>query len=169
MLVPFTVGQRLYAATLNAAFDITRVAYQVTDQTVNNTTTFLSSTYLTFSVAAGLTYVAEAQIIYDTNATADFKYNWLGPAGVFIRGSAWASAVTAAAVDATIYHDAVDLTGPWPAGGIASGTMMTVRPWAAIGVGATAGSLTFQFAQNTANASNTLLKACSWIRLTRVS
>ena len=167
-LVPFQAGQSLTAADLNAAFDIRRVAWQTGDQIVNNSTTFVSSTFLTLTVAANSSYVYEALLVWDTNSTADFKHQLLVPAGAAVRQGTWTPTNTVAATNTTIAVDALDAIG-YGGGGVALGTMLTARPVGLIATVGTAGSVTVQFAQGTANASNTTLKTGSWIRLTKVA
>lgn len=164
-LVPMVSGADLTADLLNDALSIERVVIATADQTVASSTVLVNSTYIFMSVAANAFYTLDMFLIYDAPAAGDFKYDWTVPAGGFFRKSQWASGTTAATTDATIFHQADDvLTGA--AGGIAAGTYMTSRP---VGVLATisAGTLQFRFAQVAASGS-TILKAGSWMRLTRV-
>lgn len=164
----FAAGQKLTATLLNAEFNRTRTVSTPGDSTpVVSSTTLVSATSLVLSVEAGATYKFEAETIFDTNATADFKGLFALPAGSFIRLSEWASGAGAAATDATIFHDAID-SGAFVCGGIAAGTFMTARPAGIIIVGGTAGNCQFQFAQNVSNATGTILKGGSWMTLTKV-
>ena len=167
-IVTFAAGEKITAAKLNRAFDITRTEWQESDQIVNNSTTFVSSTFLTLSVEANSSYKYKAFLIYDTNSTADFKHNVLLPAGAAVRHGTWTPTATVSATNTTIAVDALDAT-TFASGGVALGTMMTLRPSGLIAIVGTAGSVTIQFAQATANASNTTLKTGSWIELTKVA
>lgn len=167
-LVPFTAGQNITAAALNAAFDITRVAYQSVDQTMNNSTTYVSSTGLTLTIEASSNYLYESLIMFDTNSTADFKQKLLLPAGATVRIARWSSPTTGTAIDSVVEHDAITVV-EIASGGVAAGTVMSTRASGLIQNSTAAGSVTVQFAQNAANVSNTLLKTGSWIRLTKVS
>lgn len=166
-LVPFAAGQKLTAANLNAAFDITRIVYQSADQTVNNTTTYVSSSNLVLSLAANSVYVYKSCIVFDTGATPDFKHKLLLPAGAAVRRAVFTPTTTVAATNTTIGMDTLDLV-EFASGGVAAGTMMTAFPMGTIYTAGTAGSVTVQFAQQVANASNTVLKIGSWIELTKV-
>lgn len=167
-LVPFSAGQKLTATQLNAAFDIRRRKYQAADQTVNNTTTLVSSTDLTLSVAANSVYTLDAFVIYVSGTTPDIKFNYSYPSGASLRFSAYYIATTDTTGNAAMIRDVVDDFGAFGAGGIGTG-MMSMIPQGRLTVGATAGNFVVQFAQFTANVSNTLLKAGSWIELVKVA
>ncbi len=156
-----------YTGSVWVPFSGSGLALQLSDQTRNNSVTLLSSTDLVLPVAANSNYIFESQLICDSNTTADIKYSFLIPAGASLRVSAWTGGALDTALQTGIYHDAFDGT-QFSSEGAGSGTMMTCRPGGRLAVAGTAGSLTVQFAQNTANVSNTLLKAGSWIRLSRV-
>jgi hypothetical protein len=168
VLNPFLAGQDLTAGDLTAAFDITRTVYQTADQTRNNSTSLLSSTDLVLSMAINSSYILEACIIYDSNSTADFKYSFSLPTGATIRQTPWGSDIGDTSIHTMILHDAYDTAG-FSAGGVAAGTMMSIKPTGRIVMSTTAGNLVVQFAQNVANASDTKLKRDSWLRLTKVS
>lgn len=152
---------------LNAT--VTRTVYQVADQALVSTTVLVSSTYLTLPLDINSAYTFEALLIYDTNATADFKYSMLLPAGSFIRQGVWTAVTSATATNTTIGVDAIDATAV-NGGGVAGGVMMTMRPTGIIASATTPGNATVQFAQVTSNATNaTTLKIGSWMRLTKVA
>ncbi|MGH3978080.1 MAG: hypothetical protein ACRDRZ_03600 [Pseudonocardiaceae bacterium] len=168
-LVPFTAGQKLTAAELNAAFDIDRTVYQAADQTVTNSVTLVSSTSLTMPVEANATYAYDALVIYTAPTAQDFRYKWLLPTGSGIRNSPWNNTLTDTTLNAPVAHDAFDVFES-AAGGIGAGAMVTYRPGGVMIVGATSGSMTFQFAQWTAGAATSaVLKLGSWVRLARVA
>lgn len=167
MLIPITAGSDATAAQIDAAFDVTRVLYQVSDQQVNNSTALISSSNLVFPVAASASYLFEGHIFCDTNTTADFKNSISIPSGTGLI-SPWGSDTSAASVSASIEHDGFTAL-TWATGGVGSGTIMSSKPTGILTIGTSAGNVVFQFAQQTANVSNTILKAGSFIRLTKVS
>lgn len=168
-LVPFLAGQKLTFTLLNTAFDWDRWVYiSVTDQPVISSTTLVNATGMAFSVDASSTYVLEMLLLYDTPAAADFKYDITLPASATKRLALWASGVAATTADATIFHNAVDV-GPISAGGVAAGTFMSLRTRGYITTAGTAGTLQLQFAQVTSTATNTKLKAGSWMHLVKVA
>lgn len=163
-LFPVTAGADLTATLFNSTVDNAGVmAYQGADSPpVNNSATLVASTYLTIPVVANGFYVYEDTILYDTNSTADFQYLIVCPnfsangplSRVFLNTS---STITVNA----------DTSLSTAAGGSAVGTVIPIQRSGLLSIGV-AGNVSIQFAQNTANASNTLLKIGSWIRLTRV-
>jgi hypothetical protein len=169
-LNPPTAGQDLTAGRFSAALDITRTAWQTSDQIVNNTNsgiTFVSSPDLILSVVADAVYTYEATFQYDTSSTADFKHNMLVPVGTLIAVSVWGSDTSASSTGSAIVHDMTN-GAQFFSGGVAAGTVMTLRPTGMIFISSASGNLQIQFAQNTASATNTILKTGSWIRLTQV-
>lgn len=156
-----------YTGSVWVPFSGSGIALQGTDQTRNNSTTFLSSTDLILPVGQNINYILESQLIVDSGTTPDVKWNFSIPSGASLRLSGWNAGTGDTATQTGIIHDANDSTTFASEGG-GSGVMITCRPGGRLAVGNTAGSLTVQFAQNTANASNTILKAGSWIRLSRV-
>lgn len=167
-LVSFLSGSRFTASSLNTAFDWNRTCFKATDQSVISTTTLVNVTSLVLTVESNSTYIFDSTIIYDTNAAADIKVQFTLPSGTFIRVACWLSNTALGATDATVFHNAQD-TGLWTAGGFAAGTFMSMLPTGTIITGATAGSMQFQFAQNTSTAVNTTIKAGSWINLRKVA
>ena len=163
-LFPVTAGTDLTASLFNATVDNAGVmAYQGADSPpVNNSTTLVASTYLTIPVVANGFYIYEDNIMYDSSATADFQYLIVCP-NFSANGPISRSFLTAA--DALTFNTDTSLSTAAGGGGV--GTVRTVMRSGLLSIGV-AGNVSVQFAQNTANASNTLLKIGSWIRLTRV-
>ncbi|MGH3882115.1 MAG: hypothetical protein ACRDRC_01765 [Pseudonocardiaceae bacterium] len=153
---------------MNATFNETRMAYQAADQTVNNSITLISSTYLVLAVEDNSVYVFEGHLLHTSGTTPDFQVNILLPASSTVISAVRWGSDTAASFGATdVYHDGFTTSG-WNLGGIGSSVVFASAPRMVFSTAATAGNCTVQFAQNTANASNTVLKAGSWIRLTKV-
>lgn len=168
-LVPFTAGQDLTAAVLNAAFDVQRLAFQPSDSApVNNSTTLVSSAFLTLPVEANSIYYFEGHILTTSATAADVKNALSLPAGSTGLIVPWGSDTAAASASATITHDATT-TLTWATGGLGTGTTFAGRPEGYLDIGAIAGDCVFQFAQQTATGSNTVLKAGSRMKLTRVA
>lgn len=172
MLNPVLAGQNLTADFFNTSIDNARsMKYQKTDLTRNNTTTYLDSTDLVIALVAGAAYTFEGLFFYDTSATADIKIRITLPTGAVSLISPWSSGTGISATANPLNQQAVaDVSdvNEWIAGGVAIGTLMSIRPVGWINVTGAAGNLTVGFAQNTASAVNTLLKQGSWIALTRV-
>lgn len=130
------------------------------DETVNNSAALQDDDDLLFAVAANESWQFEGTFFWTGNGTADLKLTFAGPAG-----SAGAWAVEQDPLDATAEADGDELGTT----GLLSGTSgrRKVHFWGAIANGANAGSLKLQWAQNTADASDTTIHAGSYIKYQR--
>lgn len=159
MTLQFTSGQALTAAQLNAL--VPASAVKLADNApVNNSTTFVNDGDLFVPLTASATYEMRAEIRYSSNNTANIKFGWTFPSG------------TTAKLVETIY----DTAGTFSMFPIVQTDVAACRGTAGIAiftglifVSSTAGNWQLQFAQNTANASNTFTQAGSYIRLTQLS
>lgn len=126
--------------------------FATSDQTVNNSDTLTDDSTLQFSMDANRIYHIRGTIIYDTDGVADFKCKWTGPANP--------TEVTTVIVDGlgnhTIFNSYDTLTND-----VSSSARYAITFSAVVKNGANAGTFKFQFAQNTANASDTKRKAGS--------
>lgn len=155
LLIPFVAGQKLTAALLNEAFDLTRVKYQSADSAGIVNTTFVSSTSLVLSVAANASYRFRCQLFCDTNATADMKYNLLLPSGATVRLSDVGGTTTSTSTQRTY-------------SGVAAGTVVSSEFGGFIDISTLGGTLTLQTGQ-VVTSGTTILKVGSWIELTQVA
>lgn len=170
--VPALVGEKLTSSYFNGKLDVVAVNKQQTaDLTRNNTTTVLDSADLVIPVVAGASYAFESCLMYDTASGPDIAIRISYPSGttgmIFNGGSGTAITTTTNSINqqATVLSG-TSITNNY--GGVAAGTIMAVVPMGGITV-ATSGNLTIGFTQVVATASNTLLKAYSWIRLSRTA
>lgn len=134
--------------------------------TIRTATTVLASDpELTFPVVAGGAYIFRMQVGFDTTAAGDFKFSVSGPAGpVEVRIqrhaiAAGATAFSAVGVD-TAFGVSVSVTGTGTTGGYVeiNGKFLN---------GVNAGNVAFQWAQNTSDPGNTIVKGGSvleWVR-----
>lgn len=149
----------LYAttATLTAARALRALKLTDSITPVNNSTALVDDPDLRLTVAANTTYDLNLQVTYSTGATPDIKFAWSLPAGTtmpanmahFYNGS-WVAGPVNDTSTLVCEGFATDLPMRW------SGLLI---------VGGTPGVLQLRFAQNTANATNTLLRAGSYMRL----
>lgn len=170
LLNPLLAGQALTATFFNNSIDNARsVTYQKTDLTQNNTTTYVDSTNLVLPVLANAAYTFESCMFYDTSAAAAVRIRITLPAGAAALIAPWSSN-TSASANAINQQGAAPASNviEWQAGGVASGTVMSIRPVGWINIAGAAGNLVIGFAQLTATAVNTLLKTGSWFAVTRV-
>ena len=154
----------------------TNLAVLGSEQTVNNTTTLTTLTDFTYALVANATYVAEFVLIYLSGTTPDVKFQWdiSSVSGCTIEwGQTGASAINAAAPSGggaiTPYNSMPDQTQTMALAGqgTAADNKVVVPIFATIHNSSTAGDLRFQWAQNTADGSNTSLLVGSYMKITR--
>lgn len=156
-LTTFAAGDKPTAAQLNQFLPLS--ARKVADETINNTATFQDDDALRIAVAANCVYEMHAEVRYTTGAVPNIKFQWTFPAGLTMRYSAHIIPAAAAAwVDFPLIQ--TDAVGCDDSASLATMTGQVI-------VSSTAGTLQLQWAQNTANASNTVVSAGSYIRLQR--
>jgi hypothetical protein len=172
-VVPVFVGQKITSTLENNNLDwVAQTVYQSVDLTRNNTTTFLDSFDLVVPVLASASYTFESNLMYDTAAAADvvMRISYpLSTTGLISNGGSGTGITTATNA---INQQATSLSSTQITltyGGVGTGTVLSVCPSGGFTVFTTGGFLTIGFAQSTANASNSLLKKWSWIRLSRVA
>lgn len=137
-----------------------------TDDTVNNTTTLANATEMSFSVGANETWGFLMFIRYSTNATADIKFAFTVPASATWDVHA-VGKDAGATLDAQIAYGDHSTTVKDFTGTTATRTSLALM--GTVVTGGTSGSLQLQFAQQTANASDTTVLANSWIIAWRLS
>lgn len=130
------------------------------DQTVNNSTTLVTVPQFTLPIGANERIILRYNVQFTTGATADFKYFVDAPASPTLFRQA------ALSID--------------PAGAVAGGAILTAESNTAsvvstsaggglllleviVANGSTAGNITFQFAQNTLEATNTQVRQGSYL------
>lgn len=138
------------------------------DETVNNSTVLQDDDHLFVTVEANATYWLDALIFYSTNATADLALKWAAPTGAFIN---WTSGgMHATGGTAGNYGDMSSALRRITDQAVLGGSLESVaRPSGLLTVAATAGTFKLQWAQGTADASNSKVLAQSALRLHRLS
>lgn len=140
-------------------------ARKTSDETVNNSTTLQNDNSLLVSVVADAIYEFRLRLTVNSGTTPDFKMGWTFPTGLTMTYDLFEGETLGTATNVvqgpTIQTDVplINTTGadqPW----IAEGLVI---------VDSTAGTLQLQWAQNTANASDTIVRAGSYLRLLRMS
>lgn len=143
---------------------MTVVKRKSADETVNGSATVQDDNDLFFAIAAGETWVCEFHLSITTGATPDFKFAITVPGG------------------ATVTYSVIALSGPNHSvpntmRATASGTEITLLSVpgaiealvrAVVVNGATAGNVQLRWAQNTSDASNTVVEDGSWLRAERL-
>lgn len=142
-----------------------------TDETINNVAVDQADDALTIAVAAnGGTFQFRIQFFYSTSTAADLRCRLNAPAGtvgrIGVNGIAGAGATDVSATSVTI-ESGTDLV----VGGLGVGTANALMAVLAgeVTIGANAGSLTFNWAQNAADPTNTVVYARSLFQVWRVA
>jgi hypothetical protein len=140
---------------------------QAVAQTVNGSTTLVSSTYLTSAVVANGIYSFEAKILFTSGGTPDFKCGLVGPASAQAFYTVIGDLITVSEYATVVRDESMDspLTTSFDGSGTADCCILSGM----IIVGSTAGTVAVQFAQATSNASDTQLLAGSTLQITRTA
>lgn len=159
--------ETLRAEILSALITEVRAIYvrKTADETINNNSTLQNDDHLFVPVAANRVYTFEAVLFYSTNATANLKAAFTFPAGATLS---WAPITYTTLGTNTLYESAINT---WqgasgtanPLGGGGDYPMALLRGM--LRTGSTAGTLQLQWAQNSATAVNSTVKADSYIEM----
>ncbi|GAA4849802.1 hypothetical protein GCM10023403_10760 [Pseudonocardia benzenivorans] len=143
------------------------VAVKTTDKTANASTTLSDDPQLSLPVLASTTYLLSALLIWSTGTGPDAKFGLTVPAGCTWQVAPFGIPTSVTATAGSI-ETAVFTASGIPLGGVAAGTKTAALVTGTVVVGGTAGTVTISWAQNTSNASNTVLYTGSSLQLTRV-
>lgn len=161
-----TTTDKLYARINGATVELgggggMSLIVKEANETVNNSNALQNDDELLFAVAANEVWQFEGVLFVSSNTTPDFKLTFTGPTGAV---GGWGAIINTNSASATAQNAAGAVLGS--ADNLTtSGTFIeTIRFWGGIHNGANAGNLTLQWAQNTANASNTIVYAGSYIK-----
>lgn len=146
-----------------------RTTYRSTDISIVSQATY--STFLSISVTSGATYLVDGYILYNSPTAADLGINYTG-----VGATSWLSVfgINLAATGAgpnTFYSTAEKGTAGSGSGG--DGTTTASNQIAALPLRGyiipNAASFAINFAQQTSNATATVIRAGTWMRLQRVA
>lgn len=138
-------------------------ARKTADETVNGSAALQDDNELIVGAAADATYLLELQATQNSGATPGFKLSFSLPSGAtWLHGR-----FNAGSSAANEQFGLMPLVGLSGITGAAADSLLVVR--ALITISSTAGNVTLQWAQNTSNASNTVVRSGSWLLLTRVA
>ncbi len=160
-------GAKLRASVLSTAVtEVREIIGIASGTTVNNSTTLVNATGMGCAVAINTTYRFRARFQYNSNATADFKVGWTFPTGTTMAYTAIGFLTSGAiALPSGIQTDAFGFGG----GALSGTTDDSVVFEGTIVTSSTAGTVQAQVAQFTANVSNTILRANSYLVLVKVA
>ncbi len=167
-----SAGARITSSLLTSMLD--QYVYKTSTQTVTSSTTLVNDTELLFPVAANGMYVVEFVVYFASLQAAGFKTAWSVPAGTsgnkFVAGPGSANAVESSANTTEMrwaIHGSsttVSYTDPRNSTGLQS----FVIERATLTVGATAGNVQFQWAQNVSNATGTIVVGPSYVKYRQI-
>ena len=140
------------------------LARKSADQTVNNSAVLVNDTHLLFAVAASEVWWLQAWLMFDGGTIPDIKFHWTLPASATMRwgatsdgdasfGGSWSSFSTPVALLTEASTPAYATIG--------AGTTIGLSLTGIAVVAGTAGNVQLQWAQNTANASDTIMRTNS--------
>lgn len=145
---------------------VTRTVDKPVDEPVTASTVLQDDDHLTMTVTAGGRYAVDAMLAVDGDPAADLLLTIAAPPGS--TGYWTPGAVTLGVSDGT---GSIRLTRYAPGASIGVGITaagLIVAPLGTITAGAT-GTLSVQWAQNVSSATPTILRAGSWLRVTRTA
>lgn len=151
----YVVGWVGVPAAVGAAF-----AYKTADETVNNSSTLQDDDELFVEVAANAVYKLSLLAAQNSGATPGFKLNFTLPAGAsWLLGSFDCGSSAATEQFGITTGSVTGITG------VGADSLVIID---ALISTANAGTVVFQWAQNLADASNTVVRAGSSLTLTRM-
>lgn len=170
----FAAGQKVTAADLN---DILLTARLPSDISRTSNTTLTDASGLAVPLLANSTYAIDGWVFYQANPTGDFKGGWSFPSGA----SGWWTMVGPVSTTAPVagserknYTDfsVVSLATTLTVAGddeFTGSVHICAVPRGLVTTGGTAGDLQFRFAQGSSTGTATIIKANSWIRVSRLA
>lgn len=131
------------------------IVRKTANETVNNSANLQNDDELKFAIAANEVWDVYLKVFYTSSAVADFRAGVVGPAGCVINGVLHkfdlAGTFLMAGVGLDNYNAQGTVAGRW------TSIHFTIRN------GGTPGNLQFRWAQNTAEATNTIVYANSYV------
>lgn len=156
-------GQKILADENNWLQPI--FARKTVDETIIASATLQNDDVLLVAVAASATYEFRLRAVINSGTTPDFKMGWTFPSGLTMTYDLLEGETLGTAANV--------IQGPYIQTDVPPiSTTGSDQPWIAEGlviVDSTAGNLQWQWAQNTSTASNTIVRAGSYLRLRRLA
>jgi hypothetical protein len=161
-------GQRVTAGLLVSMLPLS--VAKIADEPRASTVTMASDSALTLPVEANATYQMEAYVVYSQNlaasSTSGIKVGWSGPSGSSLQWSSGGTDGPTSLTGQDVTSNSISQTRSLPS------NLATFMRGDAIGlltVGATAGAFAFSWAQVSSSATQTIVRAGSWLRLLRTA
>ncbi|WP_431895860.1 hypothetical protein [Micromonospora haikouensis] len=136
---------------------------------IASSTTVADDGVLQVSVAAGAVYVLQAMIVYTAPAAGDIKIGWSAPSGASLTWTPCGLTTTTSATAGSIRMPAKTLADTDIPGAVDVSTPVAALPTGLLVVGSTGGLLKLQWAQGVSDLGLTVVKAGSYLMLTRAT
>jgi hypothetical protein len=148
---------------------VDRFVRKTSDEIVNNSATLQNDDQLVIAVSANSRYRLELMLICSSSTTADIKGGWTGPSGATLTWGTFAphraqTTITSASTSVNLL--AIGGVADMAGFGTSSNALYVLR--GVLNVSSTAGNLQFQWAQSTADATNTTVRANSVLSVRRL-
>jgi len=146
----------------------TQWAFKTATESVTSSTTLQNDDHISFSVASSGTYALRGFLYYDGAAdiAGGLKMFWTGPASSTLN---WANFGPNQG-SLSSYNVVIETLASSPRSvGTNATTGMSLQPTGVFTSGGSAGTLQFQWAQQTSNATATRILVGSWMSLTRMA
>ena len=141
----------------------TEVIVKAADETVTSSTTLQNDDHFTFECLANTDYIVEINAFVDGAAAASLKWNWTVPTG----GTGWSGGPRALTQVSNDFDDtATEDFGGDEVGSINDAGFVSMQITSIIRCAGTAGTVTWQWAQNASNATGTTVHSKSWMQIT---
>lgn len=154
-------GSRLTAALINSIAPLG--AIKPTDQQVTSSTAMVNDNALSAPVAAGAVYLFQSYIDYTggTRGSSDIQWQWSVPVGATLRYQADYENLSGNFTGGlTLLGSTVGQAATTGGGGL-----LGIKMMGSLVVSSTAGTIQFQWSQNTSNGTPTVVKAQSYLSL----
>ncbi|MFE3762264.1 hypothetical protein ACFXPI_10925 [Streptomyces sp. NPDC059104] len=167
-----SAGQRITAGLLTSM--LPAPIFKAADQSVTNSTTNVNDNHLLSAVAANATYIITGMLLYSARTDTDVKIGFSGPSGAAMDWIAHAQSQDGtgglASTGVVVDKQSIGNTS-FPLGGFGAEntTIMTAPLWGRLVTSSTAGTFQLNWAQRVSNATASIMRANSWILLTRVA
>lgn len=142
------------------------IARKTADELIASSTTLQNDDNLAWAVTASAVYLMELRVQYKADAAGDLKWGFTFPSGLTMLYGYWGVYDSASAFTSNGQKIQTDVP---VVGGVGASTGIMLAMSGIVTVAATAGTLQFQWAQNTSNVNSTTVCAGSYGTLTRVA
>jgi hypothetical protein len=142
------------------------IARKTADETVTNSTTLQADDHLFVPVAANSVYLLDAFLMYSgpVDPAGGIKFDWTGPAGFTLDWAAFGT--LGVGVGTLVDYDVVKQAATGTRNhGTNGATIMSLQPKGTLVTLGTSGTVTLRWAQAAANATGTILRTNSTLRL----